>query len=90
MRRRRAPLGGHLPLPQHPYRDAAVVNGILAILLLLTAWLTGGQLGRALVFGIGYFVIATVWSWWRFRARIAEEAAAKLKPSDPDRNGGTG
>jgi len=90
MRRRRAPLGGHLPLPKHPYRDAAIINSILAALLLLTAWLTGGELGRALVYGIAYFVLATGWSSWRFRQRIAEEAAAKRKPPDPGRNGGAG
>ena len=88
MRRRREPLGGHLPLPKHPFRDAALINAILAVLLLLTAWLTGGELGRALVFGLGYFVLATGWSWWRFRNRIAEEEAAKRKPPDPGRNGG--
>ena len=90
MRRRRAPLGGHLPLPKHPFRDAALINAILAVLLLLTAWLTGGELGRAFVFGSGYFVLATGWSWWRFRQRIAEEEATKRQPPDPGRNGGAG
>lgn len=90
MRRHRSPLGGHLPLPKHPYRDAALINAILAVLLLLTAWFTGGEFGRALVFGVGYFVLATGWGWWRFRQRIAEQAAAKRKPLDPGRNGGAG
>lgn len=90
MRRRREPLGGRLPLPKHPYRDAAVINGILAVLLVVTAWLTGGEIGRALTFGGGYFLLATAWSWWRFRQRLAEEEAAKRKPSGPGRNGGPG
>jgi cytochrome bd-type quinol oxidase subunit 2 len=28
---------------------------------------------RALVIGAAFFLVATAWSWWRFRARIASE-----------------
>jgi len=29
---------------------------------------------RALVVAIGYLVVSTAWSWWRFRSRIEQEA----------------
>ncbi len=71
-RRRRAPLF-ELPLPKRPYRDSALMNAVLSACLVLVAYLTGGRLERALVFAAGFFVVATAWSWWRFRARLEEE-----------------
>jgi hypothetical protein len=73
-RRRR---GTELPIPKRPFRDSAIVNGVLAALLLLVAWLTGGSLARAVIYAIGFFLIATAWNWWRFRQRLAREEAAK-------------
>ena len=65
--------GSPPPLPRRPYRDSALLNGVLAVLLVVVAWATGGDVVRALVVGIAFFVAATAWSWWRFRRRIAEE-----------------
>ena len=62
------------PLPRRPYRDSLLLNLGLAALILVIAWATGGDLGRAIVFAIGYFLIATAWAWWRFHRRIEEEA----------------
>ena len=75
-RKRRRPLA-ELPVPKHPFRDSALVNGTLSVLLLLVAWLTGGSVARAVIYAIGFFVIATAWNWWRFKKRLAQEAAAK-------------
>jgi hypothetical protein len=61
------------PLPQHPYRNSAIFHVVLASLIVLVAWATGGGLGRALGFAAGFFVLATGWSWWRWRERLAEE-----------------
>ena len=58
------------PLPARPYRDTVVVYGIMAIVLVVIAGLTGGSLLRAFVAGIAFFMLATGWSWWRFRERI--------------------
>lgn len=69
-RRSRPPLVPQLPLPKHPYRDSAIFNGVLAIILVIVAFLTAGDLGRALFFAVVFFVAATSWSWWRFRARL--------------------
>jgi membrane protein implicated in regulation of membrane protease activity len=48
-------------------------NLVLAALIVLVSWATGGNLGRALVFAALFFVVATAWSWWRFRQRLAKE-----------------
>jgi membrane protein implicated in regulation of membrane protease activity len=62
-----------LPLPKRPYRDSVIFHGVLAGLVVVVAFVTAGSLTRALFFAVGYFVIATSWSWWRFRQRIEEE-----------------
>jgi membrane protein implicated in regulation of membrane protease activity len=58
------------PTPKRPYRDSLLLHFALAIVIVLVSWLTGGELGRALVFAAVYFVLATAWSWWRFRQRL--------------------
>ena len=50
-----------------------LLNLVLAGLIILISWATGGELGRAVVFATLYFVLATAWSWWRFSKRLAEE-----------------
>jgi hypothetical protein len=62
-----------IALPKHPYRDGAIFHGILALLLVFVAWLTGGGIGRAIVVGALYFVAATAWTWWRFRQRLERQ-----------------
>ena len=61
------------PAPKRPYRDGVLLNLVLAGLILLISWLTGGDAGRALVFAIGFFVISTGWTWWRVRQRLERE-----------------
>jgi membrane protein implicated in regulation of membrane protease activity len=61
------------PLPKRPYRDSVLLNLVLAGLIVLISWATGGSLGRAVVFASLYFVIATAWAWWRFRQRLERE-----------------
>jgi 4-hydroxybenzoate polyprenyltransferase len=66
-----------LPVPKHPYRDSAVFHAILGTLLLVVAWLTGGDLAKALVIAALYVVLAVGWSWYRFRQRLARETAKR-------------
>ena len=58
------------PLPKHPFRDSAIFYGVLAGLLVAVAYLTRGDVVDAVVVGAGFFVLATAWSWWRFRQRL--------------------
>jgi hypothetical protein len=51
-----------------------ILNLVLAGVILLLAWVTGGELGRAFAVAIGFLVVSTAWSWWRFRRRIEQEA----------------
>ena len=62
------------PLPKRPYRDSLLLNVGLAVLILLIAFLTGGELGRAILFAIGFLVLATAWNWWRIRQRLERGA----------------
>jgi hypothetical protein len=57
-------------VPKHPYRDSALVYGFLAGIVVLVAFLTGGSLERALLIAGVAFVIATVYSWWRWREKL--------------------
>jgi hypothetical protein len=57
-------------LPKHPYRDSALVYAFLAGIVVLVAVLTGGSLERALLIAGVAFVIATVYSWWRWREKL--------------------
>ena len=70
---RRGQRADRTPLPEHPYRDGALFHGVLAVILVAVAWLTGGGVARALVVGAIYFLLATGWTWWRFRQRILRE-----------------
>jgi membrane protein implicated in regulation of membrane protease activity len=84
------------PIPTRPYRDTALVYGVMAVLLVALAWLTGGDPVRAMLVAVVFFVVATAWSWWRFRRRIlrrdAVKASASLEASDgsPLNDRGTG
>jgi hypothetical protein len=71
------------PLPKRPFRDSAIFYGALSILFVLIVWATGGALLPrwddeqreigGLPIAIAFFLVATGYSWWRFRQRIGEE-----------------
>lgn len=58
-------------LSAHAYRDSALTYGVLALVIVGLALLTGGDVLRAVVIACLFFVVATGWSWWKFRARAA-------------------
>ena len=66
------------PIPDHPYRDTALVYAGMGVVLVIVAWLTGGQALRAVGAAVIFVVLATAWTWWGFRKRIRarDEAAA--------------
>ena len=65
------------PPPRHPYRDTLIVYGALAILIVVVAWLTNGDVGKAAVIAGFFFVVASAWSVYRWRSRLRAEAAAQ-------------
>ncbi len=58
------------PIPPHPYRDSALLYAGLAVIVPVLAALTGGDVERAAVAGVAFFVLATAWAWVRMRQRI--------------------
>jgi membrane protein implicated in regulation of membrane protease activity len=42
----------------------------MAAAIVLAAWLTGGGLVRALIVAAVFFLVATLWSWRRWRERL--------------------
>jgi membrane protein DedA with SNARE-associated domain len=75
--------GAQTPLPKRPFRDSAIFYGVLSILFVLIVWATGGavlprwddeqrEVG-GLTIAILFFLVATSYSWWRFKKRIEEE-----------------
>jgi hypothetical protein len=63
-----------IPLPKHPYRDSAIFYGVLSAILLGVTYATGGGMWRAVVVAVGFFVIATAFTWYRFRNKLEERA----------------
>jgi hypothetical protein len=72
--------GDQRPLPKRPFRDSAIFYGVLSVLFVLVVWATGGavlpkwddgqrEIGGLLI-AILFFLVATAYSWWRFRQRI--------------------
>ena len=60
-----------LPPPRNAYRGSAILHGVLAVVILAVAAISGGSLVRAVLVAVAYFVVATGWSWFRFRQRAA-------------------
>ena len=66
------------PVPKHPYRDTLLVYGFFAVLVVLLAWLTGGNVGKAIVVAIVVWAAASVWGIARWRQRIQRDEARRL------------
>ncbi|MGB2952687.1 MAG: hypothetical protein WBB74_04755 [Gaiellaceae bacterium] len=64
---------GPKPLPRRPFRDSAILYGILAAIIVVFSTATGGGFARAVAIAAVFFVIATGWSWWRFRQRLERQ-----------------
>ncbi len=58
------------PSPRRPYRDTAIVYAVLACLVVVVAVATGGSAVRAIVAAASAFLLATGFSWWRWRRRL--------------------
>jgi hypothetical protein len=67
------------PPPKRPYRDTALVFGGMAVVIVLVAWATGGDLVRAIVIAVGFFAVATAWGWRRWRIQLRQQQARDAK-----------
>ena len=75
------------PIPAHPYRDTAIVYGVMAVAVVVVARLTGGDVTRATLVAVVFFVVATAWTSWKFRTRIRERDAAGAAAFDRESGG---
>ena len=64
------------PPPKHPYRDTAILHGVLAGVIVAMAALTAGDLLVASVVAAAYWLTATGWSWWSVARRRKFAAAS--------------
>jgi hypothetical protein len=62
----------------HPYRDSALTYAGLAVVVVIVAFATGSGILRSLLGGVAAFLLATAWTWWRFRTR--ERAGERRSP----------
>ena len=60
-------------MPQRAFRDTAIFYAVLACVVVGFGVLTGNDLTQTIVIAVIFFVIATGYSWWRFRQRLARE-----------------
>jgi multisubunit Na+/H+ antiporter MnhB subunit len=54
-----------------------IVYGVLAALVVVLAYATGGDVVRALITAIAVFIVATLWSWRTWRNRLRADRAGK-------------
>lgn len=76
--------GSGRPVPPHPYRDSAILHGVLAAGIVVVTALTGGAVSRTFGIAAFYFVAATGWSWWRFYERIKANKRAAPRGREPE------
>jgi membrane protein implicated in regulation of membrane protease activity len=57
-------------LPKRPYRDTAIFYAVLAAVVVVVAAATGGDIVKAVIVALAFFLIATAFSWWRWRERL--------------------
>ena len=60
-------------MPQGAFRNSAIFYAVLACAVVGFGILTGNDLTQTIIIAVVFFVIATGYSWWRFRQRLARE-----------------
>ncbi|HST16712.1 MAG TPA: hypothetical protein VLK36_03520 [Gaiellaceae bacterium] len=70
------------PPPKHPFRDTLLVYGAFALIVVLVAWATGGDVKKAAVVAVVFFLLATAWNTHRiYQRKRAERTQAEEKQS---------
>ena len=59
-------------IPKHPIRDAAILYGVLGVVLVVIALIANTSVARAIVLAVGVFVIAVGWSTLSWRRHMRE------------------
>jgi len=59
--------------PRHPFRDSAILYAFLAVVVVVIAAITGGEVVKAALLAAVAFVVAMGWTYFRFRARAARQ-----------------
>jgi membrane protein DedA with SNARE-associated domain len=60
-------------VPQRAFRDSAIFYAVLACAVVGFGVLTDNDLTQTIIIAVAFFVIATGYSWWRFRQRLTRE-----------------
>jgi hypothetical protein len=60
-------------VPRRAFRDSAIFYGLLACAIVGFGILTDNELTQTIIIAVGFFVVATGYSWWRFRQRLTRE-----------------
>ena len=60
-------------MPQRAFRDSAIFYAVLACAIVGFGVLTDNELTQTIIIAVGFFVVATGYSWWRFRQRLTRE-----------------
>ena len=53
------------PVPVRPFRDTVIVYGVFALVVVVLAAVTGGNVGWAAAAAAGAFAVAIGYAWWR-------------------------
>jgi hypothetical protein len=62
--------GPERQVPEHPFRDTLLVYAFLAALVVLLAWITGGDVVHGVVVAVAVWIAASAWSMWRWRTML--------------------
>ncbi len=60
-------------MPQRAFRDSAIFYAVLACAIVGFGILTDNELTQTIIIAVVFFVVATGYSWWRFRQSLTRE-----------------
>jgi Flp pilus assembly protein TadB len=64
-------------VPERAFRDSAIFYAVLACAIVGFGVLTDNDLVQTIVIAVVFFVLATGYSWWRFRQRLTREGESR-------------
>jgi hypothetical protein len=64
-------------VPKRAFLDSAIFYAVLACAIVGFGVITDNDLAQTIAIAVGFFVVATGYSWWRFRQRLAREGESR-------------